>query len=120
MITFLVMSSTGDPYTIYCDASGGRVAISCTCQAGELGQMCKHKATVITGDDSLLYDEGQRAAFNEAHAACQATSIPTLYEELSKELKVIDKEERVVRTEFKKRRNSTRGRFARMLSEGVS
>lgn len=119
MITFWMMSSSGGKYTVTVDPGEGGLTMVCDCKAGAMGQSCKHKTAVITGDDDLLFNEIQRAAFTEAHQACQATSLPTLYADYLKEKKAIDREERIAKGEFKKRRNTARQVFSRLMVKGV-
>lgn len=120
MITFEVKSSGSEPYGIYCEVDGDRTVLTCDCKAGAFGNFCKHKAKVIVGDDSCLFDESEREKFNRAVEACKQAGYPALYEAYQKELAAIDREEKPIKEQFKQRRAAIRARFSRILVEGGS
>lgn len=47
-------SSRKRPYRIEVLGQKDKVSVFCDCPAGALGRFCKHKAAVVSGDDSLL------------------------------------------------------------------
>ena len=52
---FDVLSSDGATvYHVTVGVSGGKVRASCTCRAGELGKLCKHKIGILSGRPDLL------------------------------------------------------------------
>ena len=54
LLTYLVQGSEADPYRIQFLRNGERLTITCSCAAGELGQVCKHRMNLIVGDVTAL------------------------------------------------------------------
>ncbi|OKP27586.1 hypothetical protein [Serratia fonticola] len=53
----LAKSSNGDDnYEIKVSDESGNLEIECTCMAGMMGTMCKHRIAVITGDFGKIID----------------------------------------------------------------
>lgn len=60
---FHVKSSSGVAiYCVHLDVDRSRVLCGCDCQAGVFGRLCKHKLAILSGDDSVLSDEGEVAS----------------------------------------------------------
>jgi hypothetical protein len=62
-IQFRVQGSSTEPYlvTFIRDAEG--LIATCTCAAGSMGQHCKHRLAILTGDaTSLVSDNGTEIA----------------------------------------------------------
>jgi hypothetical protein len=49
-ITFLVQGSASEPYTVQFKKSGNNLSAYCTCPAGAVGQICKHRMRILDGD----------------------------------------------------------------------
>lgn len=49
-IVIPVMGDSGSRYECTLVASGGRLALHCTCQAGEKGTLCKHRVELLAGN----------------------------------------------------------------------
>jgi len=50
---FQVTGSTGNLYTVTFSDESGTAKATCTCQAGELGVLCKHVTGIIEQDDEV-------------------------------------------------------------------
>jgi hypothetical protein len=52
-LTFAIQGSAPDPYAVRFIRSGdGNLSASCTCPAGAMGQYCKHRLGILSGDPS--------------------------------------------------------------------
>ena len=56
-LLFLVQGSALAPYTVEFIKEGARLQARCTCAAGELGQACKHRLSIIDGDVDNIVSE---------------------------------------------------------------
>lgn len=110
----VVKSSGAEPYEILVEQGAGGVTLTCGCQAGAMGQHCKHKAALIEGDLSFAVP-GHEGGFREAHAALQASGIPAAYQAYKEEQDAIEKQMDVL----KKQAKTSKAMFARRLSEGL-
>jgi len=107
-------SSGPERYPIFVEQGAGGTMITCGCQAGAMGQMCKHKVALIEGDASFAVS-GHEAGWQEACEAVQASGIPTAYAAFIEEQDAIEKQMEVL----KKQAKASKGMFARRLSEGL-
>jgi hypothetical protein len=41
----------------------GIISIKCDCPAGELTKLCRHKLSLVRGDEAILYDSSQSSEF---------------------------------------------------------
>jgi SWIM zinc finger len=56
-MTILVRGSGKEPYSVALGTNeGGKPFLTCTCQAGALGQLCKHRRAILAADWSILVD----------------------------------------------------------------
>lgn len=65
---FAVLSSDGSTfYVVSVERQGDKVLASCSCKAGEFGQLCKHQIRILSGQDDLLAssDEDARMKLRE-------------------------------------------------------
>jgi uncharacterized Zn finger protein len=53
-LLFHVQGSEPEPYSVEITVDGPALAVRCTCVAGKLGQWCKHKMSLVTGDTKSL------------------------------------------------------------------
>jgi uncharacterized Zn finger protein len=53
-IQFRVQGSSPDPYLITFIKDGDGLVATCTCAAGEVGQSCKHRLAILSGDASAV------------------------------------------------------------------
>lgn len=49
-IVFQVQGSAAEPYTVIFSQIDGGLSASCSCPAGEMGQHCKHRISILNGD----------------------------------------------------------------------
>ena len=86
---FLVQGSQPEPYESVFYFDGHNMTATCTCAAGENGQYCKHRISILEGDDSKIV-----SSKNEVPELLKAFKISPLYaqlEELNKEEKELNK-----------------------------
>jgi uncharacterized Zn finger protein len=87
-------SSSGQPYDVTIEFVGGALAAQCTCKAGVMRRLCKHRIALLQGDASMLYDSTQGGDLNEVMSWVQATAIPPLLARLSDVEKEIERAEK--------------------------
>ena len=62
-LSFLVKGSAADPYEVTFIKDGDSLTALCTCPAGQFGNFCKHRITILDGDDkAIVSDNGNRVA----------------------------------------------------------
>jgi len=59
VIILSAKSSSGDSYDVTFVKKNETLSVSCDCQAGVYGKLCKHKLRLLLGDESMLYDPDQ-------------------------------------------------------------
>ena len=60
-LTLRAASSDGTKaYEVTFDRDQGNIRITCTCPAGEIGKVCRHRLAFLRGDERMLFDRGQR------------------------------------------------------------
>jgi uncharacterized Zn finger protein len=55
-LAFMVKGSGSDPYEVVFLRKDTKVSALCTCQAGQNGQHCKHRISLLQGDASAALD----------------------------------------------------------------
>lgn len=60
-ISFLVQGSAADPYHVTIQRDGPNLTARCTCPAGVVGQYCKHRFALLSGDASGVVSENAAA-----------------------------------------------------------
>jgi uncharacterized Zn finger protein len=58
-IQFHVQGSSADPYLVTFVRERDSLAAFCTCAAGSIGQYCKHRLALLTGDTSAVVSGNQ-------------------------------------------------------------
>lgn len=53
-IIFKVKGSSSEPYEVTFTKNGNNVNAFCTCPAGENGQYCKHRFSIMAGDSEAV------------------------------------------------------------------
>jgi uncharacterized Zn finger protein len=91
--TIRAKSSGEDPYLVEFTLDGNQLRVSCNCQAGIFGKLCKHKTELLEGDAKRLFDESDMGLLDEVCAIAERA--PELIQ-LSKE---IAEAEKIIKTE---------------------
>jgi hypothetical protein len=74
--SFLAQSSSKPtPYHVVVQSDGAAVAILCDCEAGARGQYCKHKAAVVLGQSSILFDTSQEPELARVSSVLRTTPL---------------------------------------------
>lgn len=56
-LSFLVKGSVADPYEVTFIKDGDSLTALCTCPAGQFGNFCKHRITILDGDGGAIVSE---------------------------------------------------------------
>lgn len=51
---FLVQGSEVIPYTVTFSLNGNKITATCSCRAGIMGQLCKHRLSILSGDSTSI------------------------------------------------------------------
>jgi len=54
---FLVQGSQSLPYQVIFKKTGKNLNASCGCRAGIMGQLCKHRLSILNGDNSAVVSD---------------------------------------------------------------
>jgi uncharacterized Zn finger protein len=80
-IDFSVKGSAPEPYRVTFIKEGDNLNAFCTCPAGENGQYCKHRFSILSGKEDFIVSENKQQV-----AAVQSWLPGTHLEEALKEL----------------------------------
>jgi uncharacterized Zn finger protein len=69
--TIQAKSSGEEPYLVEFVLDGNQLTVSCNCQAGIFGKLCKHKTELLAGDKSRLFDESEESTLRQIYAIAQ-------------------------------------------------
>lgn len=56
-IRFLVKGSAADPYEVTFIKDGGSLTAICSCPAGEYGNFCKHRISILDGNSKAIVSD---------------------------------------------------------------
>jgi hypothetical protein len=93
-IILYAKSSDGGFYELFFSFEQTAVSAKCNCRAGIFGKLCKHKLTLLSGDDSLLHDKSNIEDFNKLNELIQQTNLPQLTSQLLTIRSIIETEQR--------------------------
>ena len=108
----LANSSSGDGfYDVTISEQSGNLEIECTCIAGEMGTMCKHRIAVITGKYGKIIDvdDPENADAKLATGLIAQYGVADQYIALAKELEDLKKRFKVEEKAIKLRINALAG-----------
>ncbi len=108
-------SSQPEPYSVVFRWEERTLKVRCSCPAGELGQMCKHKTALLLNDSTMLFDKRQADSLGKVSTWVSSTSIPSLLTKLRET--ELETEQAIARA--KKALASAKQSIARQLMEGV-
>lgn len=79
-LDFEVTGSRGDPYQITFEKISNTLRAFCSCKAGQNGQFCKHRESLMSGDVSNLISDNSDDVCR-LHALMAETDINTAFNE---------------------------------------
>ena len=111
-ITILVKSSSqSEPRSVHVTRDDSGLSFVCDCPAGNWVRICKHKMAVVSGDDSMLYDEDQRENFKKVMDWVAQSGYPDLIKKLKKtEIELTSAKEKV---------RDIKEKITRVMKEGL-
>ena len=110
IIKIKAKSSKGDFYTVTFEI-GDKIRISCDCNAGLFGKLCKHKVGLLNGDKSFLFNEVDEPKLIDIIAIVKRSEYISLSNEFLSAQKAIDL--------AKKHEAKIKNKLALALKEGI-
>jgi uncharacterized Zn finger protein len=104
-------SHPDEPYRVTFCLAGGILTVTCTCPAGEFGQLCKHKVSLALNDSKALFDLRQKDQLEQVSKWVKASSLP----DLIGEVKRIEAE----LEDGKKRLKIAKAKTGKLMTQGV-
>ena len=98
-----ISQSSGEEYDVHASLHEGEFRFTCTCQAGLMGQMCKHRRGLLTG--SLASPEVE--TLREWYAASEAQEVDQAIAQVEAEA-----------ARVKKRLSALKAQLGRLLDYG--
>lgn len=81
--TLLALSSDGvTSYRVVFHLENGKLLIDCSCPAGEMGKLCRHKLGLLAGDSKMLSSPKQQSELEEVQLWIRETRFPKLASQL--------------------------------------
>ena len=109
-ITLQAKSSSGDSYDVTFEISDV-IVVRCNCKAGIFGKLCKHKTTLLSGDESMLFNLVQKSALDELLELVKQSE----YMRIENELLIAKKAVEIAKKHEKKVKKTVE----RILKEGI-
>jgi hypothetical protein len=87
-----VQGSEAEPYTIQITSCDNKLTASCTCRAAFMGQLCKHRLSILNGDGSNVISENRDevALIPNYLNGTETEKFMNAYKQLEDEKKTID------------------------------
>ena len=79
-----VRGSEGDIYQVSFSKDTTGVNVQCSCKAGQIGQFCRHRLSLLAGDKSAMVDTSKESALAEALSWSEFASVKANVSELKK------------------------------------
>ncbi len=93
---FLVKGSEPVPYIVKFSKIGGKLKATCSCRAGIMGQLCKHRLSILAGDSTSIVSDNRNDVSN-----IQNFLIGTDTEALLDSIKQIEDEKKIIEDKLK-------------------
>ena len=88
-IKLKVKSSSGTFYQVVFEITD-TIKVKCNCKAGIFGKLCKHKTELLLGNNSLLYDLGEKVIFDNLMSIVSRSEYSKISKELISAQKAVD------------------------------
>jgi hypothetical protein len=89
IITLKARSSSGEHYVVEFEISEV-IKVSCNCNAGMFGKLCRHKTGLLSGEHNLLYDLAEEPALDEVIKIVTRSEYMNLMDDLQSAKNAID------------------------------
>ena len=90
MVVKIESSSSGEIYEILLENKNGLVKVDCSCPAGQMEVLCKHRIALLNGDISVLLNESDANAVTDFLNEIE-DKIANLFAELNETTKEIER-----------------------------
>lgn len=108
-------SSSGGYYDVTFTRTDSSLAVSCTCQAGLYGWLCKHKTQLLDGNEAMLYNSKQASLLRQVKEWIAQSE----YEALVAEYKSFKKGVEEAMAVAKAQEQALKHKVERILHEGI-
>ena len=102
-ITIFAKSSSQPelPYCVNFTIDEGKLRVNCSCHAGTYGQLCKHKTSLVQGDESMLHDISQKELLVEIISTIKDSPVFEEYLKLYDKKIEIEEKQKELKKELK-------------------
>ena len=76
MMILTAKSSSGGTYQVTFALEGQKLSAHCTCKAGIMGALCKHRIALLAGDATMLANKDQVADMQKVAEWAKQAGIP--------------------------------------------
>lgn len=117
-VTLYILGDSGSEYDITVTQINGKTSVHCSCPAGELNQLCKHKIDILSGNTNRLApgaNGGDSPTWARARQMIETSGIPAALARYQADIKAND----LAQAKLKKEAKGIKGQFARELAAGL-
>jgi hypothetical protein len=82
-LEFFVQGSSSEPYSVRIIKLGERVLATCTCKAGIMRQLCKHRIRIMQGDSQGVIS-GNLQEIRNMPSFLEGTIVPAAIQEIAR------------------------------------
>ena len=100
-LIFMVQGSEPEPYRVVFRREAANFTATCTCRAGEVGQVCKHRVNLLKGETNGLVS-GNSGQLSHLPGMFAGTDVARAFEKLAEAEVALE----VAKTEFMKRKKA--------------
>ena len=111
IISLKAKSSSGDHYRVEFEITD-TIKVSCNCNAGIFGKLCRHKTGLLSGESSVLYDLTEEPMLEELMSFVTLSEYTNLIDEILSAKKAIE--------DAKKHEKKVMRTLELILKEGIS
>jgi hypothetical protein len=108
-------SNPDNPYNVDFIKEDGRMKIFCSCPAGSLGQLCKHKIEIIQGNLKRLHNSKDKHKLEELFKILDGTTVLNLVNDYYQKIKDIEERQ----NDLKKELTVLKHELARKMTQGI-
>ena len=104
------------PYDVIFRKKNGEITISCSCPAGSLGWLCKHKLELIQCNQRMLHNPNDKKSLDAISELLEGSAVLSIVNEYCQKVKDIEKRQNDLKEELK----ALKHQLARKMNQGIN